>query len=84
MNYQIIVYAIEAHVKHTGTKYSAWTIGVTDNPEERRREHGNPTTWKQWNADTEQTARKVESHFHSQGMKGGTGGLGNADYVYIF
>ena len=66
------------------TSYSAWTIGVTDNPSRRKEEHGNPSHWHQWNADSEQAARNVESHFLSKEMKGGSGGLGRADYVYIF
>ncbi len=65
-------------------KYSLWTIGVTDDPSRRRQEHGNPKYWHQWDADTEQQARNVESYFLNKGMKGGTGGMGKADYVYIF
>jgi len=64
--------------------YSDWTIGVTDTPADRRRKHGHPSPWYQWNADTEQAARNVEAHFIEKGMKGGTGGQGKADYVYIF
>ncbi len=64
--------------------YPVWTIGVTDNPDRRREEHGNPSTWYQWNADCEQVARNVEAYFIEEGMKGGTGGGGGADYVYIF
>ncbi len=72
--------AIEARVN----KYSSWTIGVTDNPTERKKQHDNTKHWMQWNADSETAARNVESHFIDKGMKGGTGGRGNADYVYIF
>jgi len=72
--------AIEAKV----TTYSAWTIGVTDDPARRRREHGNPSDWYQWDADSEQVARNVEAYFVEKGMKGDTGGGGGADYVYIF
>ncbi|MBA7579355.1 hypothetical protein ES708_21225 [subsurface metagenome] len=64
--------------------YSLWTIGVTDDPNKRKEEHGNPKYWHQWDADSEQQARNVESYFMDKGMKGGTGGLGSADYVYIF
>ena len=67
-----------------GGKYSLWTIGVTDDPVRRRSEHGNPNNWHQWNADTETDARNVERYFLDKGMKGGTGGIGRADYVYIF
>lgn len=64
--------------------YSVWTIGVTDSPQRRRGEHGNPGIWHQWDADTEQAARNVEAYFLAKGMKGSGGGLGRADYVYIF
>ena len=64
--------------------YPAWTIGVTDDPAHRRIEHGNPVTWYQWDADSEQIARNVEAYFLRKGMKGGSGGGGRADYVYIF
>ena len=84
LNYNQIIKEIDTHVKRAGLLYSAWTIGVTDDPTERRRQHRNPPIWHQWNADTETTARNVETYFKSKGMKGGTGGLGNADFVYIF
>ncbi len=51
--------AIERVIKD---KYSIWTIGVSDNPNRRRAEHRNPKSWIQWNADTEQAARNVESY----------------------
>jgi hypothetical protein len=72
--------AIEGKVTH----YSVWTIGVTDDPDRRREEHDNPDIWYHWNADSEQVARNVEAYFIDKGMKGGTGGGGGADYVYIF
>ena len=64
--------------------YSIWTIGVTDDPVRRRREHDSPTTWHQWDAYTEATARRIEQHFLAKGMNGAPGGRGDADYVYIF
>lgn len=75
---------IKAAIETIVTDYTIWTIGVTDDPSRRRAEHGNPTHWHQWDADTEQAARNVEAHFLAKGMKGGPGGLGRADYVYIF
>ena len=63
---------------------SNWTIGVTDDPARRRTEHGNPSHWHQWDADTETAARNVERYFIAKGMKGAPGGGGRADYVYIF
>ncbi len=76
--------SIKAEIEIIVRVYSAWTIGVTDDPQRRRREHGNPNVWHDWDADTEQAARNVEAYFLAKAMKGGGGGLGSADYVYIF
>jgi len=76
--------AIKSAIEAKVNVYSAWTIGVTDDPERRKREHGNPSVWYQWDADSEQVARNVEAYFVEKGMKGDTGGVGGADYVYIF
>lgn len=75
---------IKAAIEALVSTYARWTIGVTDNLARRKGEHGNPVPWHAWNADTEQAARNVESHFIAKGMKGGPGGPGRADYVYIF
>lgn len=67
--------------------YSIWTIGVTDDPDRRKEEHGQEHSvkyWVQWRSDSETAARNVEEYFLDKGMKGGTGGGGTADYVYIF
>lgn len=76
--------AIKAAIEKIVVSYSNWTIGVTDDPTRRRSEHGNPSIWHQWDADTETVARNVEKYFLDKGMKGGSGGSGRADYVYIF
>jgi len=80
MKKQEIIEAIEGIV----ASYSAWTIGVTDDPERRKTEHDSPKQWYHWRADTETIARDVEKHFLDKGMKGGTGGGENLNYVYIF
>lgn len=76
--------AIKAAIDSIATDYSNWIIGVTDNPARRKTEHGNPSTWFQWDADTEIGARNVEKYSLDKGMKGGGGGPGRADFVYIF
>ena len=81
MTEQEIKTAIEGYI---GESYSAWTIGVTDDPDRRKQEHGNPQYWYQWNASTEDAARRIEDHFLDKGCKGGGGGKGDANYVYIF
>lgn len=76
--------AMKAAIEEKVTHYSVWTIGVTDDPERRKSEHGNPNVWYHWDADSEDAARNVEAYFIAKGMKGDTGGGGRADYVYIF
>jgi len=80
MNESEIIEAIKKNV----TFYSAWTIGITDDPDRRRIEHGNPAHWYHWRADTETIARNVEKYFLDKGMKGATGGGEHPNYVYIF
>lgn len=87
MKAKAIINAIDALVV-TPILYKTWTIGVTDDLDRRRAEHkrdGKKTSrWRYWNADTERDARAVERHFLARGMQGGSGGAGQADYVYVF
>ncbi len=67
-----------------GNRYEVWTVGVTDNIDLRREEHGRPTVWHYWHAESEQVAKNIESHFKAKGMKGYSGNTGeNAHNVYI-
>lgn len=75
---------IRRAIEKIAANYPEWTIGVTDDPTRRKEEHGDPDDWHHWDADSEEEARNVESHFIEMGMKGGTGGQGKANYVYIF
>ena len=38
---------IRRAIEQIATVPSTWTIGVTDRPDARRAEHGNPTYWHQ-------------------------------------
>ena len=77
--------AIEKRVSNVKTKvYSAWTIGVTAHPDQRKQEEGNPKHWECWEADTEAIARTVEKYFLDKGMKGETGSGKEPRHVYIF
>ena len=75
---------IKTVIESIVSNYPIWNIGVTDDPIRRKREHHDPSSWHQFDADTEQAARDVEAHFIAKGMEGGVGGSGRADYVYIF
>lgn len=81
MNAQRIIQEIEDIVSN---EYSKWYIGITEHPTDRKNDHGNPPTWRQWNADTESNARSIEKHFLDKGMKGDTGGGTTPTYVYIY
>ena len=87
MTKQDIIDAIELRVQRTG--YSAWYIGITNDPERRKTEHGakeDVQYWKQWQAGVED-ARAIEEFFHAKGMKGDGGGGSTEDkpdWVYIF
>ena len=81
LTYNRIISEIESII---AGNYSSWTIGVTDDPNRRRSEHGSPFTWYQWNPLTESEARSIENYFLSKGCHGGSGGLGYANVVYIF
>jgi hypothetical protein len=78
--------AIESRIGNT--RYSKWTIGITEDCDKRKTEHEsdgeNCRDWTCWKADTEAIARSVEAYFINQGMKGGTGGVGHPTFVYIF
>jgi hypothetical protein len=52
-------------------------VGLTDDPETRKKQHGNPTDWLQKRFDTEQEAREWEKQMlASSGYTGGPGGQG--------
>lgn len=53
-------------------------VGLTDDPERRRSEHGNPSDWYQTGRfSSEEQARDWERSYLSQsGYRGGTGGAG--------
>ena len=75
---------IKRAIERLTYRYSEWTIGITEDPETRRRSHRNPKGWSQWRANTETVARRIESYYLVKGMKGGTGGGDHPTYVYIF
>jgi hypothetical protein len=87
--------AIKERVENSkGSTYSDWTIGITTDLPTRKDQHGTPTYWQYWEADSLLVARDVETYFlndypeqASKRMKGGTGGDMSAHktaYVYIF
>ncbi len=58
--------------------------GLTDNPQQRRKEHGNPIDWQQRSFYAETEARTWEkSVLNVPGYTGGTGG-GGWRYGYTY
>lgn len=64
--------------------YPVWRIGVTENPEKTYQQFGCPDTWRQWKAESVETARYVEAYYMNLGMKGEVEPPGNYSWVYIF
>ncbi|MEE8413374.1 MAG: hypothetical protein V3R96_02370 [Dehalococcoidales bacterium] len=63
-----------------GQRYEVWTVGIADNVDLRREEHGRPTIWHYWTPESEEAAKNVEAYCKAQGMQGYTGtdtGKGN-------
>lgn len=58
--------------------------GLTDDPKQRKVDHGNPSDWWQTYFSTESQARAWEKQMlNTSGYKGGTGGAGwRYGYVY--
>jgi hypothetical protein len=73
------------------TSFSAWQIGITHTPDERKTYWGkkeNISGWTLWKADSLSDAHDIESYFiNHKKMKGGTGGemdSRKATFVYVF
>lgn len=68
----------------TEGNYKDWYIGITNDPERRRGEHGDPPTWRVWNVGRKIYANEIEEYFTDRDMKGGRGGSENPTHVYIY
>jgi hypothetical protein len=55
-----------------------WYVGLTDDPANRRQQHGNPSDWQQTGPfTTEKAARDWEAQYVDRaGYQGGPGGAG--------
>ena len=52
-------------------------VGLTDDPQQRKQDHGNPSDWSQKSFSSENEARAWEKSMLAQpGYKGGPGGEG--------
>ena len=72
--------AIEETVKGV---YDVWLIGLTNDPREARRRHGNPLTWFQWPI-SESPGLDIVSFFHKEGMNLAAGAaVKEVTHIYI-
>ena len=80
-----IITEIEELVKsQTEGDYSKWRIGRANEPEDSKNQHGNPDSWRDWDADSIEVANEVESYFLDKGMRQEGEGYENADFIYVF
>lgn len=93
MTKESIIQAINTRVTAIAVSFSAWRIGLTHDPAERKTHWQNTKKenigcWTQWTADSLSDAQDIESYFiNEKKMKGGTGGdlsPYKTVYVYIF
>ncbi len=68
-----IVAAINAKA---GTNYAIWRIGLTHDPDDRKRQWAQRNTitfWSQWQLDSLSDAQAIEAHFIQDGDAGRDG-----------
>ncbi|MDA1129111.1 MAG: hypothetical protein O2913_10495 [Chloroflexi bacterium] len=76
---------IKERIRSIVTTYPLWTIGSTIDPGRKEIEVGNPTGWQLFEANSDQVAKNVESHFVARGMRSDIGRrVSGANYVFIF
>lgn len=80
---QIIFNRARLYVSRLGRCYNDFYVGITADPDRRRREHGNPRSWRCWKAVSVRAATDAEKMLHHAGMLGGSGGTSGAMYVYV-
>ncbi len=68
----------------TEGNYKEWYIGITNDPDRRKGEHGDPHTWRVWNVGRKIYADEIEKYFTDRYMEGGRGGSENPTHVYIY
>jgi len=76
-----LILLIEGIVKGN---YQAWTIGVTDKPEDKKKERGNTRDWYVWEANSEEIACDMEEFFIQKGCKRVVGKHCSGTYIFIY
>ncbi len=76
---------VAAAEKIAGSRFEVWTVGIADNVDLRREEHGRPTMWHYWTPESDEVANKVEAYLKAKGMQGYSGtdtGKGNLNITW--
>jgi len=64
--------------------YSTWTIGITDNPEAKRKERGDPREWYVWEANSEEIAMDMLEMFIQKGCKRVIGKQTIGKFIFLY
>jgi hypothetical protein len=86
---QTIIAEIKSYMARNGGSYSQWYAGIATDPKQRLfNDHAvndKSDVWIYHQCASSEVARAIETYFHAQGMKGGTGGGDdNTDYIYAY
>jgi hypothetical protein len=66
MTKQAIIDEIESR---TSPKYGSWRIGLTNNPDQQRRECDRADFWMDFETDSPAEAKEIESRYVNRGMQ---------------
>ena len=64
--------------------YTRWALGLAENPDRQKKEHGNPAVWYQWQAESQLDAKYIEMYLQNKGMWGFPTEGDEPTYIYIF
>jgi len=83
-----IIADIESFIAGLGVSVNQVTVGISEDPHTRLRDHGVDSrrhNYRVWPCPTEDIARHVERHFVNEvGTRGGVGGGNSPTSVYVF
>jgi len=75
---------IKTHMEENGGVFSEWYSGITNEPEERLKQHKVTDGYITRNAGSKETAESIEDYLTNElGTKGGGGG-GTPDSIYVY
>ncbi len=80
---ETIIAEIKAYIEARGGNYSDWYVGVTEDTEQRFKDHNVKADWICRGAESSTIARDIEKHFFSLGAKGAPGG-GDKDAKIVY